>query len=254
MKTIKQLSCLALFAVGFLAPSSVFASSILFQSAAITSSVNGTFSVPVSIDPENEEKYTVQLVLEYPPEMLEVTAFTFAGDWMPLSQPGYDSTDNSIGSLIKTAGFPSGFSSRVPFGTVTFHTKQAGDGIIKIGSDTLILNAENISTLESSPSILVVAPASPSSIFLPPLSVPILPSTEVIPEFIPSEITEAEQEEAGSTIERNLFDISAGAGPAKTLNRSGWIILILILSIAFGVGGFMIFEDWRKRRILKRKI
>jgi hypothetical protein len=53
---------------------------------------------------------------------------------MALSQPGYDSIDNTNGIMVKTAGYAGGITSLTPFGTITFTAKNSGSAPISIGS------------------------------------------------------------------------------------------------------------------------
>ena len=231
-------------------PSTVIASSIVFQDGNITTDVGDTFSLPVSIDPLGEKQYTVQFALAYPPDMLEVAAFAFADDWLPLSQPGYDFVNNVLGSFVKTAGYPTGFSVPAPFGTVTFRTKKAGQATITVGSQTLILNAENKSTLESMPVVLVSVISSPTSVFTSPVE----PSEESVSEPASIVPIPAESSQNLPFEEQNLFDVSAGAASVIPSHTTRWVIPILILGVAVGFVAVMIFERWRRRRILARKI
>lgn len=137
--------------------SSAEASSFVFQSKIITVEKGQTFMMPVVIDPSGLKNYTVRFTLGFPPDVLEVTSFTFAPHWLAVPQPRYDLIDNKSGELIKTAGFPQGFSLPEPFGTVTFRVKTVGKAIITVGPRSFVLNAENKSTLESRPQVRVIA-------------------------------------------------------------------------------------------------
>lgn len=138
-----------------LLPVSAAASSLIFQDQAIEAKVGQTISVPVSIDPAFEKNYTVRLILTFSPDVLEVTSFTFAKNWIALSRPGYDLIDNQGGELIKTAGYPGGFSETVLFGRVTFRAKKAGGDVVAVGVNSFILNAKSKSSLTSRPRIVV---------------------------------------------------------------------------------------------------
>lgn len=138
-------------------PSETNASLFVFQNKVMTVESGQTFMMPVAIDPSGLKNYTVRFTLGFPSDMLEVTSFDFAPTWLAVPQPRYDLIDNKSGELIKTAGFPQGFSSSIPFGTVTFRAKSIGKSIIAVGPRSFVLNAENKSTLESRPQIRVIA-------------------------------------------------------------------------------------------------
>jgi hypothetical protein len=92
------------------------------------------FNVVVSVNPNGTSDYAEQLQIDYPANLLQVTAFNIGSSWMSLSQPGYDSIDNTNGVLIKTAGYTGGITSLTPFGTITFTAKNSGSAPISIGS------------------------------------------------------------------------------------------------------------------------
>ncbi len=84
---------------------------------------------------------TVKMQVEFPADLLEVTSFTQPGVWMTVEQDGYDLEDNTNGVLIKTAGYPRGFSSDMVFGTITFTAKKAGIATISVTSDCAAYDA-----------------------------------------------------------------------------------------------------------------
>jgi len=106
-----------------------------------------SFNVVVKVDPKGIKNYTVKMQLQYPADILEVKYFTFSGRWMAISQSGYDLVDNTNGVLIKTAGYPSGFSGNITFGTVSFLAKKPGTGIIKVGNGSIVLNVKSQNVL-----------------------------------------------------------------------------------------------------------
>jgi hypothetical protein len=100
------------------------------------------FTVNVNIVP-GEKIYTVGINLDYPANLLQVQSFNFSSSWMPLSQEGYDSINNTTGLLIKTAGYPGGFESSKNLGTITFKAIREGTGKIELTQETFALNAQN---------------------------------------------------------------------------------------------------------------
>jgi hypothetical protein len=101
-----------------------------------------TFTANVIVSPV-EKIYTVGIQLDYPANLMRVESFNFASTWMPLSQEGYDSINNTTGLLIKTAGYPGGITSSKTIGTVTFKALNSGQGTIQLTSDSFALNAQN---------------------------------------------------------------------------------------------------------------
>ena len=105
--------------------------------------VGKSFTVAVSVDPQGVNNYVEKLEVDFPSSNLQVTSFTLGSNWMALTQTGYDSIDNTNGVLIKTAGYPNGFSGATTFGTITFYAKNSGSGVIKIGNSSLAFEANN---------------------------------------------------------------------------------------------------------------
>ncbi len=142
-------------------PPQIYASSFIFQSKVVAVKEGQTFTMPVVIDPFGQKNYTVRFTLGFPPDILEVTSFTFAPNWIAVPQPGYDLIDNTSGEMRKTAGFPRGFSSQMLFGTVTFRAKNSGKNKISVGPRSFVLNAASKNTLESRPQVAVTIYGEP---------------------------------------------------------------------------------------------
>lgn len=136
--TLSVVGCL-LFAT------TTYAATVTFAPAVINVVPRQLVNVNIVIDPQGTA-YTAKIALSFPPNLLAVSSFSHASGWMPLSQPGYDSIDNSSGSLVKTAGAAGGFSSPRHFGTVTFVAQSAGTANIAVSGNTQILNANNQNT------------------------------------------------------------------------------------------------------------
>lgn len=101
------------------------------------------FTLTVQTIPNNDKNYTVRMVAEFPPELLSVHSWDYADDWMPLRKLGYDSLDNDRGMLMKTGGFPEGFTSPTVFGTITFIAKKGGTASVRVGMESMILDDHN---------------------------------------------------------------------------------------------------------------
>ena len=172
LPTMKNSLFIFLLLVGLTTASSAEASSVIFEPNVITVQTGKTFTLPVVIDPLGIPQYTVRLAIVFPPDLLEVTSFAFGENWLAVPQPGYDSINNIRGELIKTGGFPRGFSSPVSFGTITFRAKVGGDGMIIVGTQSFVLDDGNRNTLDFRPQVRIVAtvgsPGKASSVKPPP--------------------------------------------------------------------------------------
>ena len=121
------------------------------------------FTLTIRVNPQGVKNYTTKTELHYPVDLLEVRSFTFANGWMPITQIGYDLTDNINGVLIKTAGYSGGVSLTGTFGTVSFFAKKDGNGTITLNNgNSLVLDANNQNIIDSanvqSDVVIVVPP------------------------------------------------------------------------------------------------
>ena len=146
------------------------------------------FNQVITINPQGVKNYTVKVELQYPADLLEVKTFTLANNWMALSQQGYDLIDNENGLLIKTAGYTGGISEPITFGTISFSAKQTGNGVIKVGDNSFVLDATNQDVLNSILAQTFVVIASPIPPSIPP-EIP-EPEEEIITEELEEVITE----------------------------------------------------------------
>jgi hypothetical protein len=142
------------------------ATGISFTPTTVSVRQGRVFTLTIGINPQGIKNYTVKTELHYPADLLEVQSFSFAGGWMPLSQSGYDLTDNANGVLIKTGGYGGGTSLPVTFGTVSFVAKKTGNAIIGLSNTSLALdaNSQNVLTDMSARTIVVItAPTAAQS-------------------------------------------------------------------------------------------
>lgn len=142
--------------------------------AGIHATRDQNFSVTVLINPQGIKNYTGKVELRYPADLVEVKSFTFGDGWMWLPQPGYDTVDNASGILVKTAGYPGGISSTAVFGTAAFSVKKAGSGIIKVGDNSLVLDAANQNVLSktSVETSVTIAGSTPAPALTTPAQAP----------------------------------------------------------------------------------
>ena len=157
-----------------------------------------SFSVDVYVNPDaGEEITTAKLVLSFPTQILKINSFTLASGWVALTQPGYDSLDNTKGELIKTGGFPGKVTTKKLFGTITFSTQNEGTAKLVVGSNSLLLNPTNVNKYKngSDANFVVAKPVpvvEPAPVINKPVPVP--PKLPVVkvkeePEIITPSIT-----------------------------------------------------------------
>lgn len=160
---IKITSALGIFAL--LAPLSALAASVSLSPTTVSVRAGDTFSVSVTADPASTKLYSVRANVSFDPSLVQVTNFSFASTWISISQPGYDSTDNVNGILIKAAGYPGGFTSATKLGTITFKAIKTGTATINSTNSSLLLDAmskNQISGTQGSTSVSIAsAPTIP---------------------------------------------------------------------------------------------
>jgi len=162
----KLLFTISLAALGVivLAMPALAATTVSLSPVNISVTSGKNFNVVIAVNPQGASNYTEKIELDYPADLLQVKSFSLGSNWMALSQTGYDLIDNTNGTLIKTAGYPGGLSSSATFGTISFYAKKAGSGVIKLGTGSLALDANNQNVLSGAPSVSVAITA--------PVSVP----------------------------------------------------------------------------------
>ncbi len=190
------------------------------------------FSFAISVDAGSEKAVTVKSALSYPEDLLEPVSFSFATNLIPLSQTGYDQM--SGGMIIKTAGFPGGFTGTRDLGTITFKAKQTGSADVSIAASSLILNTQNVNVLSGvTVSVITIAEAEP---------IKAIESKEIPVEPKDEPITGAPQE--GGT---EGTETATTSGQEAAIAETGFPLrtaLIVVLSAAI-LGG-LAWRLWRK--------
>lgn len=149
-----------------------------------------TFRLAINVNPNNLKNYTVKASIKFPADLVSASAWQFAGSWQPLSQPGYDSIDNSAGILIKTAGYPGGLSKSATLGTITFKAKKTGTGYISFTGGSMALDEANTNQYSGGNQVPLTIE---KIVELPSVVKPVTPSTPIKPKpEIPTSTTPAE--------------------------------------------------------------
>jgi hypothetical protein len=170
---MKYVTSLATTVLALVLATPAYAGTLSLAPSAPSLRVGQTISVIVSANPGPETQYTVKAMMSFSPNTLEVTGFTYNSAWTPLAQPGYDSVDNTAGTMVKTAGYPGGFTINKPFGTITFRAKAAGTATVSISGASLMLNSTNQNTYTSGgvTTTTLTVGAAPSATPRPSISV-----------------------------------------------------------------------------------
>lgn len=147
MKHSSLFTVFGIFCFQFLLFTTIQASSINLSSVKNNIRVGETYTLSVVVDPDNQKVFTVKTILSYPPDMLRLSTFTFDDMWTPLNQPGYNEINNENGTLIKTGGYPSGFSSRTTFGVIKFIGLKEGNATVSVVEGSQVFDSESKNTL-----------------------------------------------------------------------------------------------------------
>lgn len=223
------------------------ASTLSLVPASVNITEGESFSLRVILNPRGVNNYTTKVQLQYPPDLLETKSFTLGNGWMALSQPGYDLTDNTNGLLIKTAGYPGGISKSITFGTIFFLAKKSGEGIIKVGEDSFVLDVANQNVLTTP---LAQAPFTIKELPVPPPEEEVIPSEE---EIVPKEEVIPPEEEVIPPEEeivppRPLFDILIEPAIEKFRKEPPTSILVVGF-IIITIAAYIVYRK-RKKKII----
>lgn len=155
-----------------LAAQAAQAATITFSPTKVTAHVGESFTLSVNANASGTTAYTVKAAASFTPGLLRLSTWNYGGAWMALRQPGYDSFDNALGTLVRTAGYAQGFTGSVPFAKAVFVAQSIGTGTIKITSGSAIYdaasanvytggNAVDVTVLPAVPKPAAPAPAPP---------------------------------------------------------------------------------------------
>lgn len=255
MKKFALINTLGILGAFMFATSAFAVTTASLSPASVTVATGKSFNVVVSVNPQGTNNLVEKLEIDYPADTLEATSFAFANTWMALPGAGYDSIDNINGVLIKTAGYPGGFSGATVFGTVTFNAKKSGSGTIKIGNNSLAFESNSQSAITGSDATFVITVPTVTPVTVPTVA-PVAPKkasvqTEIIPDPSKTEQTTkvAPAEATVSTQETQTTSTSQTAAVAEA-GSSGfaWLWVLLIVVALAGIG------SWIYKRTSSKKV
>ena len=232
---IRWLACVGMFAL----TSPVFASTAILSPADISTNIGQVFNVVVSIDPQGMTDYAEKIQIDYPVNLLEESSFSLGANWMAISQPGYDLTDNNNGTIIKTAGYPGGISSPTIFGIITFHAKNSGNGIIKINGNSTAFDVGNQKTISGNNVYFNVT--TPSI----PVSVPVSSLKTKTPIYVAPQLASSSQSEQ---IPQQTAAVINAYSTTTTGSTGTWAWVLIIIVILVLIWGIYMFSKKDKIR------
>lgn len=233
----------------------VFASTITLAPVVLSVAAGQTVSMTVNVDAGQTEAVTAKAVITYPAETLEAISFSFAPIWIQLSQPGYDGMAGGL--VVKTAGYPGGFTGAKTFGTLVFKAKKAGTATVAVSGDSAVWGGQGGSTLGGaqgasaltvtggttvSPAPVAPAPRQPSPALADAEAVSAEPADgEGIAEQPITIIPAAEENVEVNAVGEQLAAV--GATSAGGFSVAGWVWgiclgILAVIGIAWGYRRF----------------
>ncbi|MEK7192677.1 MAG: hypothetical protein AAB682_00895, partial [Patescibacteria group bacterium] len=129
------------------------------------------------------------------------------------------------GTLIKSAGYPSGFSSSVPFGTISFRAKKAGTGIIKIGNGSLAFEANSQMALTGSGTTFVVTAVEKVPIVVPKNTTK---EVNIVVSTTTEEVSSTSTEERSGT-STQVAALATANSTSSSIPIWAWLALIVVI-------------------------
>lgn len=231
-----------------------YASTLSFSPTTVQVTKGQTFTVAVTVNSAGTKVYTVKADVSYPAALLEATGFSFASGWMPLSAAGYDSTDNTAGKLVKTGGFPGGFTDTKTLGTITFIAKDNGTATVSASNASIAYDAQNKNTVsgtQGSASVVIGAAATPApkAATAPTAGQPAAASAPGTVSAIgttptPSTAGEVPEVAEATSVPATTSVAAAGvaSGQIAKLAAYWWVILLALLAAILGFFGYRFYR------------
>jgi hypothetical protein len=239
---------LSSLAVSFFVTASALASTnVSLESQNISVTKGQDFSLTISLDPQSVSNYTAKIELLFPAELVSVKSFSFASNWMGVMQPGYDLIDNAVGKLIKTAGYPSGVSSLIDFGTVVFSANETGIANIQIDSNSAVYDANSqnvISQTLAKTSVTISVPQPVTSTQTatvtpkPAIKNPVVKGSTATTSIIgqnPTTTNDATSTPAVEEVAGTGTSFLASVGSFVSSKNMIWVLIIILVIIAITI-------------------
>jgi len=194
-----------------------------------------SFTITVAVDPQGTKNYAEKLEVDFPVANLQVSSFTLNSSWMALTQSGYDSTDNTNGVLIKTAGYTGGITGPTTFGTITFTALKSGNGNITIGNNSLAFQISSQTVITGNQTAFnvstnTVVPTTKTTVKT------VTPTTETQPTVQTPTVTTPTTQQAVAPTTNNQMAAAVVATP----HSYAWLWWLLLAMVVVVFGGWWI--------------
>ena len=267
MKTYKIFTIGAALGVMMFAGSAFAATTATLSPETITVAPGAEFTVTVGVNPAGTTDDAEKMEIDYPANALEVVSFTQAPTWMALTQPGYDLNDTTNGVLIKTAGYPTGFSSATTFGTITFKAKNStATGSITIGANSKAFQESSQSAISGNAVAFTIAkhgggigiiggggtigtthggilPVSTTTTVTTPVTTPVVGHAPSVANGKNPSVAKA------PVIQENIPLAASAIGTGLFAHMSIWFWLLLLLILL--VISYVAHKEYKKRKDVK---
>ena len=189
-----------------------YAATISLSPTAVSVKKGQNISITVNADPTGSKLYTVKSAVSFSTALLEEISFAQSSGWVPLTMAGYDAVDNVNGLVVKTAGYPGGFSSATAFGKLSFRAKESGVAYITVTSASAAYDAQNKNILSDVQGSVTVTISQPAAVAVAPAPTKLKP--QPVPEPLAPESTSSTSNE--SSIEEPAPVIPTDSNPIIT--------------------------------------
>lgn len=150
--------------LGIFIASNAIASTNITLTPATRNVVEGqSFNLIVYANANGVRNGAVEVKIEFPADLLEITSFNQPEAWLLVRQAG-DLEDNVNGVLLKSSIYTRGFTSDIVFGTITFTAKKSGVATVSVTSDCAAYDASGKNVYSgNSQSIINIANKVPAN-------------------------------------------------------------------------------------------
>ena len=231
------------FGLALVLPVAASAASFVVSPSSGSYTVGDSIVLTVSANPVGSTIYTAMLDARFSSDTFEVSSFTLNDSLLPLKQSGYDALNNASGVLTKTGGFTGGITSTASFGVIVLRAKAAGTGTFTVVDTSKLLDSNNTDQQSGTQTAsFAIAPK--------PVAQAVPVQTTQTPSQSTTKQTETKQPTTKSASVANATGTPATSTQVAAAATTGmsptltWILWLLSVIVAFGVG---YFAGFRKR-------
>lgn len=237
---MKKLSIL-IAGLSFLFPAIASAATFVVTPSSGSYTAGNTITLNISVNPAGSTIYTAMLDARFSPSNFEVVSFTLNDALLPLKSSGYDALDNAGGVITKTGGYTGGITSTTAFGTLVLRAKTSGTGTFTVADSSKLLDGNSADQQAGTQTFsYVIAQATPVAQTTQPTTTT-KPVTKQSDSVKPSTTKIAPA--VADAVQQASSTQGAAVATAGTTGNFSWVVTLLAVLAAFGVGYFMGLKD-----------